>query len=97
MIAGQFIAGKSARLANLYARKILGIVLNEVSGQDVWYFLDFSPPQMEGAELEGSFMRGFTLSTLNLSKSNKYHGKMMTPRQTLQVNAVQRRRQPGCC
>ena len=97
VIAGQFIAGKSARLANLlYARKILRIVwTKDVRPEDVLVFSRLlSTPKMEGAELRRK-LHAEGVYTLDLEplEIQQIHGKIDDTATDVEVNAVQRRRQ----
>ena len=97
VVAGQFISGKSARLANLlYARKILRIFwTKDVRPEDVLVFARLlSTPKIEGAELRRK-LHAEGVYTLDFEplEIQQIHGKIDETTTDVEVNAVQRRRQ----
>src|SRR4030042_4122288 len=97
VVAGQFIAGKSARLANLlYARKILRIVwTKDIRPEDVLVFSRLlSTPKMEGAELRRKLhAEGVYSLDIEPLEIQRIHGKIDETETNIEVNAVQKRAQ----
>ena len=97
IVAGQFISGKSARLASLlYVRKILRIFwTKDVRPEDVLVFARLlSTPKIEGAELRRK-LHAEGVYTLDFEplEIQQIHGKIDETTTDVEVNAVQRRRQ----
>ncbi len=97
VVAGQFISGKSTRLANLlYVRKILRIFwTKDVRPEDVLVFAQLlSTPKTEGAELRRK-LHAEGVYTLDFEplEIQQIHGKIDETATDVEVNAVQRRRQ----
>jgi len=97
VVAGQFIGGKSARLANLlYVRKILRLLwTKDVRPEDVLVFARLlSTPKMEGAELRRQLhAEGAYSLDVEPLEIQQIHGKIDETATDVEVNAAQRRRQ----
>jgi hypothetical protein len=95
--AGQSIAGKPARLANLlYVRKILRLLwTKDVRPEDVLVFARLlSTPKMEGAELRRKLhAEGVYSLDVEPLEIQQIHGKIDETATDVEVNAAQRRRQ----
>jgi hypothetical protein len=97
VVAGQFISGKSTRLANLlYVRKILRIFwTKDVRPEDVLVFAQLlSTPRTVGTELRRK-LHAEGVYTLDFEplEIRQIHGKIDETATDVEVNAVQRRRQ----
>jgi hypothetical protein len=97
VVAGQFIGGKPARLANLlYVRKILRLLwTKDVRLEDVLVFARLlSTPKMEGAELRRKLhAEGVYSLDVEPLEIQQIHGKIDDTPTAVEVNAAQRRRQ----
>lgn len=97
VLAGQFISGKSARLANLlYGRKILRIIwTKDVRPEDVLVFAKLlSTPKTVGTELRRKLhAEGVYSIDFEPLEIQQIHGKIDETATDVQVNAVLRRRQ----
>ena len=97
VVAGQFIGGKPARLANLlYVRKILRLLwTKDVRPEDVLVFARLlSTPKMEGAELRRKLhAEGVYSVDVEPLEIQQIHGKIDDTATDIEVNAVQRRRE----
>jgi len=97
VVAGQFISGKSTRLANLlYVRKIVRIFwTKDVRPEDVLVFAQLlSTPKTVGTELRRK-LHAEGVYTLDFEplEIQQIHGKIDETATDVEVNAVQRRRQ----
>jgi hypothetical protein len=97
VVAGQFIGGKSARLAKLlYVRKILRIIwTKEVRLEDVLVFAQLlSTPKTAATELRRK-LHAEGVYTLDFEplEIQQIHGEIDETATDIEVNAVQRRRQ----
>jgi len=97
VVAGQFISGKSTRLANLlYVRKIIRIFwMKDVRPEDVLVFAQLlSTPKTVGTELRRK-LHAEGVYTLDFEplEIQQIHGKIDETATDVEVNAVQRRRQ----
>jgi hypothetical protein len=97
VVAGQFISGKSTRLANLlYVRKIVRIFwTKDVRPEDVLVFAQLlSTPKTVGTELRRK-LHAEGVYTLDFEplEIQQIHGKIDETATDVEVNTVQRRRQ----
>jgi len=97
VVAGQFISGKSTRLANLlYVRKIIRIFwMKDVRPEDVLVFAQLlSTPKTVGTELRRK-LHAEGVYTLDFEplEIQQIHGKIDETATDVEVNTVQRRRQ----
>ena len=97
VVAGQFISGKSTRLANLlYVRKIVRIFwTKDVRPEDLLVFAKLlSTPKTVGTELRKK-LHSEGVYTLDFEplEIQQIHGKIDETATDVEVNAVQRRRQ----
>lgn len=97
VVAGQFIGGKSTRLANLlYVRKIVRIFwTKDVRPEDVLVFAQLlSTPKTVGTELRRKLhAEGVYSLDFEPLEIQQIHGKIDETATDVEVNAVQRRRQ----